>query len=178
MAALGVMGVLGIVSAVGQIGGTILGAVGQRKAGQAQQRVANFEAEQLDLRANEELAASQREGMEIGREQDLVLSRQQALSAAGGGDTQDSTVSGLADDVVRAGTYRSALARYGGNERAKGLRMQAQGARASGQAAVRGANMAAMGTILGGIAGAAGSFYDMFGSGRPTGGSPSYLRYG
>lgn len=156
------------ISSILGIGGSIVSAIGTIAAGQAQAQAANYQAAQLDLKAKEERASAQREGFEIGRQKGLVQSRIQALSAASGADAGGgafgSTIDALANDVEAGGTYRELMANYGGEERAKGLRAQATGARLSGQAAATGSFFSAAGTILGG----ASTFFDQYGWGRPT----------
>lgn len=169
MAALG-----GIGSAIGMIG-SVVSAFGTIAAGAAAKRSADYQAAQLEIKAKEEKAAAQREAGEVARQKRLVQSRQQAVLAASGGGALDETALDLAGDVEREGTYRELAVRYGGDERAKGLRAQATAARMSGQAAMTGAIFDAAGGVMKG----ASTFFDSFGGGKPTGtGSGSYLRYG
>lgn len=159
----GLSSILGVV-------GTVVSAIGTIAAGAASAQAANYQAAQLDLKAKEERASSQREGFEIGRQKGLIQSRIQALSAASGGDAGGafgSTIDALANDVEAGGEYRRLMADYGGQERAAGLRGQANAARYTGQAAQMGSFFSAAGTILGG----ASTFFDQYGYGRPTTGS-------
>ncbi len=179
---------IGTISAIASVAGTATTIVGsvmqaraQKQAGAAAQAAANYEASQLDMSAKEEVAAGQRESIETRRQKDLLLSRARAVAAAGTGSASDvSTVDALAD-IEREGTYRSSLAMYGGIQRAKGTRAQAEATRRSGQAAATGALMAARGTIIGGIGSAfnqASSFFLNYGGGQPGGAGGGVPFYG
>lgn len=143
--------------------GSVVRGVGQARAGRAAKEAADYEAGQLDAMSGEELAAGQREYLETTRQKKLLQSR--AVAAAAGGASDPSVVDNIAD-IEREGEYRAMLGLYGGIQRAKGLRAQAEGTRRSGQAALRGGRLAAAGTIVGGVASAfsdAGSFYVNYG---------------
>lgn len=167
------MASLATIASVAGLAGSVVSAIGTIAAGQAQKRAANFEAQQLEIRGKEERAAAQREAFQTAREKGLIQSRQQALAASSGAGALDPTILDLASDVEGEGTYRELLAQYGGEERAKGARAQAAGARMSGRAAATGSMFDAAGTILGGFS----TFYDRFGGGRPAAAGRGY-RYG
>ncbi len=131
--------------------GAAASAAGTIAAGSAQSAAAEFQAKQLDQQAAEEKAASQREAARVKKERDFILSRQQAVAAASNLGALDETVQDLAGDVVQEGAFQERMVRYGGDERAKGRRMQAAAARMEGAAAKRGATFAAAGTIMKGI---------------------------
>lgn len=118
-----------------KVGGSLLAASGARKAGKAQNVAAKYEAKQLASQANEAVAASQREAMEQRREANLVGSRALALAAASGGGASDPSVMKLLADLKGEGAYRSSVALYQGEERARQLRMGAAASRFSGQQA-------------------------------------------
>lgn len=177
MAALAALGIgkalmtgLAVAGTVAQVAGSVVQGRAQRRAGIAAQEAANYEADQLDDAAGEELAAGQREGFEIDRQTDLLGSRQQAVAAASGAGATDPNVTDAMADVEREGGYRRNIALYGAIQRGRGLRAQAEATRRSGQAARTGSRYAAAGTILGGIGSAAAnasSFYFQYGAGRP-----------
>jgi hypothetical protein len=137
------MGVGGLGAAV-QAQGTIA-------AGKAAQQSANYEAQQLDLKAKEEQAAAQRDALELRHKKDLTLSELQANSAASGFSATDPTALALADEITKYGTVQEQMAMYGGASRREGLEAQAAGRRMEGKAARQGAAYSAAGTILGGI---------------------------
>jgi adenine-specific DNA methylase len=138
--------------------GALVSAVGTIASGMAQKKAADFEAKQLEIKAQEERAASQREALEKRREKEFVLSRQQAGAAASGLGALDPTVLDLAGDVEQQGSYNEAMVRYGGEERARGLRAQAAATRMSGEAAKTGAMFSAVGTIFSGFSGFASKY--------------------
>lgn len=145
--------------------GSGIRAVGTLAAGAAEQRAANYEAAQLDVRAEEERAAGQREAGELRRERDAVLGRQTAYNAASGFSASDETSQRLAGEVAQQGTYRALMAKYGGEERARGAKAQAAGARMSGRAAMTGALFGAAGTVVSGIGDY--SMYSRYGGAGP-----------
>lgn len=131
--------------------GAGISAAGTIAGGMAAKRSAEYEAAQLEVRAKEERAAAQREAQELRNEKNAVLGRQTAYNAASGFAASDETSQRLAGETEQYGTYRELMAKYGGEERARGLRAQAQGARMSGKAAMTGALFSAAGTMLGGL---------------------------
>lgn len=161
-----------ILTAVGTAASAALSAAGTIAAGNAQAASAEFQAKQLDAAAAEEKAASQREASRVKKERDFILSRQQAVASASNLGALDETVLDLAGDVVQEGAYQERMVRYGGDERAKGRRMQAAASRLEGKAAKTGSMFSAAGTILGGL----GSFASDYSS-KPAPASTSY-RYG
>lgn len=170
-AALAIAAVTAVVGTVATVAGTVVQGRAQREAGEQEQAAANYEADQLERSAKEELAAGQREGMEIGRQTGLARSRQRALAAASGAGAGDVSVQMLEADLQRQGNYRRDLAIYGGIERAKGQVAQATARRKAGRAALTGSRMAAAGTIISGLGSAANtasSFFLNYGAGRPT----------
>lgn len=138
--------------------GTVVSAAGTIAAGQARQRAAEYEAKQLDIRAQEERAAAGRQAEQQNRMKRLALSRIQAVSAAGGFSTTDPTTMDLMGETDEYGTYQAQMTQYGGESREAGVRAQAESARLSGQAAMQGAMFSAAGTIIGGFANVASGF--------------------
>lgn len=162
-----------IVSTAATAMGTIVAAQGARAQGKAAQAAAEFQAQQLDIKAKEEQAASQREAQELRRRKDLALSELQAKSAASGFSATDPTSLALADEIARYGTMQEQMAMYGGASRRAGLESQAFASRFEGRAARRAARYDAASTILGGVSSIANRFA---GTGRtPT---ASSYRYG
>lgn len=86
-----------------------------------------FEAEQLRINAGTEIAAALRAGFEEERQARLVQSRQIALAAASGAGASDPTVVQMISRTAKEGSYRAAVALYGGAEKARALRMAASG---------------------------------------------------
>lgn len=151
--------------------GAAIGAYGQYEQGQAAGRSARdaatareFEALQMDQRANAELAASQRKAGEETRQSKLV---QSAVVARAQGGSGDPTVVNILSDLAAEGSYRSAVAIYEGQDRARQARMgaaaaryEAGGYRRSGASAEQAGLINAAGTMIGSYAG--GSWGSMF----------------
>ena len=162
------------IGAVVSLIGTVVSAAGTIAAGERAPAAAEYQAKQLDIKANEEVAAAQREEQQTRREKNLVLSRQQALAASSGLGASDPTIADLAGETEAFGEYRAGLVRYGGEERSTGLKMQAEGARYTGESARIGATYSAFGTILGGVS----SFFSKYGNGGFGGAQQNTYLYG
>jgi len=107
--------------------GAKLAAGGARVAAERTAVAKQFEAQQLRINAGTEVAAAQRAGMEEQRQARLVASRQLALAAASGAGASDSTVVQMISRTAKEGSYRAAVALYGGEEKARQMRMAAAG---------------------------------------------------
>lgn len=153
--------------------GTLGSASAQRQAGAAQQQQLNYRAAQEDQQATQAIAASQRQAFDQSRKTALVQSSLVARAAGDGGSATDPGVLTVAQDIAGRGAYDFLGDMYQGEDRATGLRMQADADRYSGAAARAGANASATGTILGGI----GSLASRFG-GSSLGGSGSSGLFG
>ena len=192
------MAALGTIAALATIAGTVVTAAGTIASGNAQakmaqqqgidrQQAAEFEARQLDIRANEERAAGQVEAKQHRRNKNLALSRLQALSASSGFSATDPTSLAIAEEIETYGEYQAGLANYKGEATQRNLRERAGAARFSGASASRagyaeasaartGSYYSAGGTILGGISSAA-STYNKF-KPRTSAPAPYTGRYG
>lgn len=137
---------LELIGALVSAGATVAGGV-------AEKRSSDFEADQLDAKAKEEAAASQREAAEATKEADVAMSRQQALAASsGGGAGSDApTIVKLMSDVAGQGELNKQSILYGGQQRAAGLIDQAKGRRASGRASLMGSTLGAFGQAAKGV---------------------------
>lgn len=143
---------------------------------QANKQAAEFEAVQLEMQGNEELAASQQEAEESRRRKTLALSTLQARAAGSGFTATDPTALNLSDEISKYGTLQQQMALYGGQSRKSGLLSQAAARRFEGEtglaiggyesaslrqaasAARSGSYLSAAGTILGGISSMAGKY--------------------
>lgn len=166
------MAALSALSAIAGLAGTIVSAAGTLAAGKAQQQAAEYEAKSMEIQANEERAGAQQEAQEFRRRKDLALSAIQARAAASGLGPSDPTIINNEEDVAEYGEYQAAMAQFGGESRARGIRDAATVRRFEGQSAKSGAMYAAAGTILGGAA----NMFDKYASGY----APAYSggRYG
>lgn len=162
-----------------QIAGVVLSAYGAMKQGQAQkqqaqqmQQAKEFEAAQMDQNAGQETAAAQRRALEERRRATMVASRALAVASASGGGTSGSAEE-IISDIAGEGAYRSALEIYGGEDRARRLRMGAAGARYEGDSiAEYGRSRASAGMMsgLGTLASGGLSLYQKYGQGGPSSG--------
>lgn len=139
-------------SALGAIGSVVSG-VGTIAAGVAQNNAAKFEAAQMEQKAKEEVAASQRDAMQKRREGAILNSRAQALAAASGGGagTDAPTIVKLMGQTAGEADYNAQTAMYGGYSRAAGLRDSAKARRASGKASLLGSVIGGFGDMAGGL---------------------------
>lgn len=154
------------------VAGQIQGARAAREAGQRRKVANEFEAQQLEQQSGQVIAAAQRQSLEEQRQSTLMQSRALALAAASGAGASDPTVTNLIAKTSSLGAYKSAVALYQGEEKARQLRVAASARRMEGdimaaggeqEAAAR--NIGAFGTALQG----GGSLYGKYGGG----GSPS-----
>lgn len=95
---------------------------------------------------------------ETQRKTALTQSTLTARAAADGGSATDGTVLDLSQDIAGRGEYLALGDLFAGQDRAAGLRQQADADRYSGVVARVGANASATGTILGGIGSIASRF--------------------
>jgi hypothetical protein len=139
-------------STLGAIGSVISG-VGSIAAGAAEKNAADFEAAQMDQKAKEEVAASQRDAIAKRREGAIINSRAQALAAASGGGagTDAPTIVKLMGQTAGEAEYNAQTAMYGGYSRAAGLRDSAKARRASGNASLLGSVIGGFGSMAGGL---------------------------
>ena len=156
---------LPVIGIVASIGGSLLSAQGAMQQAAYQEAAFKAQAQQQEAtakineqRAQEERATAQREAVRRGKEAAFMLSRQQALSAASGGGSADTSVLNLMAGTKQEGDYQAQSAVYEGETIGKGLEFQAdldrQGAaisRMQGQAAKKAGFIDAAGAILGGI---------------------------
>ena len=180
-----------------QLGGALTQSDALKQAG-AQQRIEkNFEAQQMEQNATQTVASSQRQAMAERRQAQLVASRALALGGSSGAGLTDPTMAGILTDIASEGSYRSALALYEGEDRARKMRMGAEAAEYEGEVLERGAHQKAKAvrtTGYGSVMQGLGSMGMKYGMGSGTGGSggtslssgtgfvdagtPSYANYG
>ena len=130
------------------IGGTVLGAVGGIQQGRAQNRLAQYKAAQLEQKARQERAVSQRKAIDVRRRARTAESRTLALAAASGGGASDPTVMNLMAGIAGEGEFAAQTAVYEGEERARGAEMGAEGARIEGSQAQTAGYVGAASTIM------------------------------
>jgi hypothetical protein len=167
---------LGTIMTVASAGATLAGAFmakrgadvqaeGALEAGRAQQAAAQWEAQQLEVRAREEKAQAYAEAQDLSRKKVLALSTLQAAAAASGFMADSESTLDVAGEIAEYGTLQEQMAQYGGNSRQNALRNAAEGRRMTGAAQAKGSEYAAAGyrnkgnaSLLGGVSSMAGQF--------------------
>lgn len=136
-------------------------------------RESNYrQARDLEERAVEVKAASQREMLEERRRKELVASRALAVSAAGGGGALDPTVVDILADIEGEGAYRESVAMYQGEQEALDLRLKAENLRKGVTAMERGYRTRQATTLLRGATSAYGAYSQAYpGSTQDYGGT-------
>ncbi|TCL70652.1 hypothetical protein [Rhizobium sp. BK251] len=141
------------IGTVATVAGTALTAAGTLAAGKAEKTNQDYIAKQEDQKANEEMAAAQREAQQNRKEAIFANSRAQALAASsGGGAGSDApTIVKLMSDTAGQGELNAGTTLYGGVQRAAGLRDSAKGRRAAGRASYLGSQLGAFGQVASGV---------------------------
>jgi len=159
-------------------GGTALSVMGSLKQAKEQNKLAKFQAKQLEQQAGQTEAAGQYAALEQRRQAEILQSRALAIAGASGGGTLDPTVlkviSGLAVEGERA--VQSEI--YNSKSQAQAQRLQATSTRYEGYQAKKAGTIKAFSTALSGLADAGGMA--SFGMSKPAGGggsTPSYIDF-
>lgn len=132
--------------------GTLLSTLGSISQGKSASVAAKYEAEQLEQKAGQERAASQRKAIEMRRRAGIAESRALALAAASGGGASDPTITNLMAGIAGEGELAAQTAIYEGEERARGAEMGAEAKRYEGKSAKRAGYLSAGATLLSGAA--------------------------
>lgn len=129
-----------------------------------------FEADQMEQNAEQAQAAAQRTAAEARHRSKLIASRALALGGASGAGMSDPTMAGILTDIGADGVYRSAVAIYEGDDKARRLRMGAEGAEYEGQVMEQGLHHKAKAlekSALGSAMQMGGSLFSKYGGGGP-----------
>ena len=142
---------------------TFTGIAGSIQAGNAAKAAAEYEAQQLEIKANEDRAAAQRAAEEQDRDRKFVQSRQRAVAASSGfgAGALDTTVMQLMGDVEEQAELNKLQTRAAGENRARGREDQATLRRFEGAQEKRAALFKAAGIGLSGGA----DFFSKYGGG-------------
>jgi len=127
---------------------TVISASEQAKAGKAADRLAQFKAKQLEQKAGQERAVSQRKAASARRTARYAESRALALAAASGGGASDPTVVNIMAGIAGEGEMAAQAALYEGEERARGSEMGAEASRYEGTQAKRAGYIKAGTTLM------------------------------
>lgn len=156
-----------------QVGGGLSAADAMKAQGTQQRVEKNFEAQQMRENAGQEVAASQRQAIDVNHQYKLIASRALALGGASGAGMSDPTMAGILTDIGAEGSYKAATAIYEGASKARKLEIGAEGAEIEGEVAEKAgyAKAKAMQTqVIGSVLQSAGSMgmYAKYGMGNPT----------
>ena len=103
------------IGAVVGVVGSLLSANASKQAGKQQKQLDYVQAQQVEAVASHQ-AENER------RRTKLVVSRAQALAAAGGGSATDASVLNVISDIEGEGAYRASMALYEGENQASAIR--------------------------------------------------------
>lgn len=140
--------------------------IGQQQAAKAEQAGLDYQAKQMEVKAGQDRATAQRQGMEEQRQARLANSRVQALAGGGGADE---SVMNLTANIAGEGEYNALTSLYEGEQSALGREMQGAGLRMEGKAKRRAANWKSASTVMSTASSMFGS-YGSGGFGASTGG--------
>jgi len=145
---------------------TIAGGDYAAQIGRARQAEANFEADQNVSNAAGEIAAAQRQAIDVNRKADLMRSAAVAQAAAGGVNAGSGSALTNQAQIAARGRYQADMDLWSGQNQASGLMNQAAGRRYTGELDAlggeemrRASGLNALSTIAGGGA----SFMRMYG---------------
>jgi hypothetical protein len=162
----GAMGLTGLGSAI-TAASSLAGGGYASEAGQLKQQAANYQAAELRENASAEVAAAQRQALDVNQKADLLRSSAVANAAASGVNAAAGSAVTNQAGIAQRGQYQSALDLNAGQTRATGLLNQAQGVQytgtidaLAGDEARRASYLSAISTIAGGGA----SLMRMYGS--------------
>ena len=116
---------------------TVVAANETAKAGKAADKLAQFKAGQLEQKAGQQRAVSQRKADTARRSARYAESRALALAAASGGGASDPTVVNIMAGIAGEGELAAQYALYEGEEQARGSEMSATASRYEGTQAKR-----------------------------------------
>jgi hypothetical protein len=141
---------------------SVAGGIAQSNAslamGEASQKQAEYKAKQLEQQSNEARAAAQRVSEDERHKLTIAQSSMQARAASQGAGATDDTVIKLDEDLAGKGEYNALGEMYNGENRARGIQMQADSSRFDGQIAKMGYESKASASLIQGFGDAFGSF--------------------
>lgn len=132
------------------IGGSALSAATTIGGGIAADRASKAQQQQMEMRANEELAGSQRAAANADRARQLAQSALVTQAGASGSGASDKTVRDLALGIEEEGVYNTRATVASGQARAQAARYEGALARWQGKRAKAASYFDAAGTLIGG----------------------------
>lgn len=158
---------LSTLATAASVGGSVLSGIGQIQAGKAANVSAKFQAGQMEQRAGQERAASQRVALEERRRAGIAMSNATAAAGVSGGGATDPTVLNITGGLAKQGEYNALSALFEGEEKARGLQLQAAGTRMEGKQTKRAGYISGASTI---ISGTGNTLMNKYGPASPSGG--------
>lgn len=150
-----------MIAAIGiNVASTLLGAKSAREQGEAARKAAEYEAVQLERRAEQEEESGSREAIEIRRQGGVLKSDTKAAMVASGGVTDDAGAIKTLSDIHGVVNYNALSAIFMGKQLAAESRASAETVRAGGRAAESTGRSAANATLLRGATSVASDYYD------------------
>lgn len=131
--------------------GTAKSASANRKAATAERVAAGFEADQLEARAKDTMAAGSFRADQITKRAKQIIASQRAAAAAGGGDSTDQTATAFTDDTIRKASIDSLLEMANAESDSRKDRLQAIQTRETGQRMGEVIKNRARGDLIGGV---------------------------
>lgn len=162
------------IAAIATVAAAVISAAGTIMSGNAARGAANYQAAQSEQQAGQERAVSQRHSIEQRRQAGLANSRVTAVAAASGAGATDPTVLNIESNNAGIGEYNALSALYTGEEKARGLEMNASATRYEGQQKRQASLFQAGGDMLSG----AGKAYTSSNSTLLTQNDSLYKKYG
>lgn len=153
-----------IIGSAFQMSGTLMASEGHKWAGKRKREAKNFEAEQMESYAGQIKASTQRAAAEERKKMELIESRAMALAAMSGGASDVSVVDAMSA-LSGMGAYRSMVALYEGEAKAREMRIGARVRRHEGILAEAGAEIDADTTMMTGM----GSMFTKYAGSAPPG---------
>lgn len=142
-----------------------------RKSATQERVAAGMEADQLEQRAKDTLAASSYKSDVIGKRAKEIVASQRAIAAAGGGDSTDQTAQAFTNDTIRKASMESLLEMANAESDARKDKLQAIQTRETGvrmgdvmRNRARGDTIEGTATLLSGAA----DWADRFGGSKTT----------
>lgn len=164
--------------------GRLFSAFSELEGGNDERKAAEFQAAQLRQNAGQAMAVAQRQAITTQQQAQLVASRALAVAAAGGGGASDPTVVKIISGIAAEGSYRTSVALYEGEERAREMLNRASAVEYGGKLAQVAGVKNAIGKVVGaGAAGVKGAALadDLARRNAPSGIAPGqslYQKYG
>lgn len=150
---------MGVLATIASVAGTALSVVGTISAGEQQAAAYEYQAKQDKIQADEAKAASQREAAAQRRQGELIMSKQRAGIAAGGGNVAEPSVIDLMSDTSKEADLAARTQLAKGENQSRGYKDAAAIAKVNASNSRANGYLGAAGDLFKGVT----SMYDRFG---------------